>query len=136
MSIYCFYWSTLDIWYYITFQVGYVVTWYLYISWNVHHDEASNNLPPYKVIIILLTIFIVLYITPSWLIFYIWMFIPLNSTHHFSQHPHSSPLWWPFVCFSHLWVCCITLFTCFLFNIPCISEIIWCLYLSDLFHLT
>ena len=70
-SIYCFYWSTLDIQYYITIQVGYIVIWYLYILWNDHHDEASNNLPPYKVIIILLAILFVLYITSLWLIYFI-----------------------------------------------------------------
>ena len=45
----------------------YTITWH----WNDDHDKSSNYLSPYKVIIRLLTIFLLLCIISSWLICYI-----------------------------------------------------------------
>ena len=55
----------------------------------------------------------------------------------FSFHPLPlRPLWQPSACSQYLWVCFyfVHLF-CFVFRIPRISEIIWYLSFSDLFHL-
>ena len=37
--------------------------------WNNHHSKSSNHLSPYKIITILLTIFLMLYITSPWHVF-------------------------------------------------------------------
>ena len=53
------------------FQVHIIVILYLYTLQNDHHDKSSYHLAPYKVIIILLTIFPMLYITSLQLIYFI-----------------------------------------------------------------
>ena len=53
------------------FQAYYTVIWHLHTLWNDHHDNSSKHLSPYKVIIMLLTIFHMLYITSPWLIYFI-----------------------------------------------------------------
>ena len=48
-----------------------IVIQQLHIIWNVHHNKYSYHLSPYKVTTISLTIFPMLYITISWLIYFI-----------------------------------------------------------------
>ena len=51
--------------------VSNVIIWHLHTLWNDHHDKYSNHLSPYEFIIISLTIFLVMYITFLWLIYFI-----------------------------------------------------------------
>lgn len=62
------------------FQVYYIVIWYLYILWDDHHDMPSNQLSPYKVITMSLTIFLMQNITFLWFI-YNWRCVSLYSLH-------------------------------------------------------
>ena len=72
------------------------VIWHLHTLWN-DHNKSGNHLSPYKVITILLTIFLMLYITSLWLIYwYNWRFVPLNILHLFSPTRPSG--------FLYLWV--------------------------------
>ena len=56
------YWSIIDTQY--QFHVYIIVIWYLYTFWNGHHEKLLSNLlpykviTPYKIIIVLLTIFL------------------------------------------------------------------------------
>ena len=64
------------------FQVYYIVTWHLHALWNDDHNKSSNHLSLYKVITILLTVFLMLYITSLWLIYFVtgglYFFIPFT----------------------------------------------------------
>ena len=42
------------------FQVFYVVIWHLHTLWNDHHSKSSNHLSSYKVITMLLNVFLML----------------------------------------------------------------------------
>ena len=53
------------------FQVNNIVSQYLYTLWNDHHGKSSYHLSPYRVIIILLTLFLMLYIISSCLSYFI-----------------------------------------------------------------
>ena len=80
-----------------------IVIQYSYTLPNDHDSNSSYNLPPYNVIIILLTIFAMLYIIMSYL-FYNWMFLPVNLSHllysSFPPLPSDSTSF--FLC---IWVC-------------------------------
>ena len=57
------------------------------MKWNDHHDKFSNHLFPHKVVVLLLTIFLMLYIISLWLIYYVtgglYLLIPSNYFAHF-----------------------------------------------------
>ena len=65
------------------------VIWPLHTLWNDHRDKSSN-LSPYKVTTVLLTIFLMLYITSRGL-FYNWRFVPLPPLHLFCTLLHALP---------------------------------------------
>ena len=84
---------------------------------NDHHHKSSSHLSPCEIITVLLTIFIMLHITSSWLTYLrtacLYILIPFTYfTHHLSPFPLE-----PFVCSLYLWVCfCpVCLFFCFVF---------------------
>ena len=45
--------------------------WHLHILWSDYHSKSSNHLSLYKIITVLLTIFLMLYMTFLWLIYFI-----------------------------------------------------------------
>lgn len=45
------------------------MVWHLHTFWHVHHDKSGNQLSPYRVTTIL-TIFLMLCMTSSWLLYY------------------------------------------------------------------
>ena len=94
---------------------------------------CNNYLPPYKVIMILLTIFLLLYITSLRLIYFItevlYFLIPFI---YFIQLP-TPPLWQPFICSLYLRVCFHFVFFVLFLYFPHISEIIEYLYFSAWF---
>ena len=45
--------------------------WHLHTLWSDHHSKSSNHLSLYKIIRVLLTIFLMLYMTLLWLIYFI-----------------------------------------------------------------
>lgn len=56
------------------------------------------------------------YITVTYLL-YNWDFVPFNPLHLFYWFPHLSSIWWPLVCFWHLWICfCFVIFVCLFFE--------------------
>ena len=70
----------------------YTVIWYLHTLWNDYHHMSRNYLlDPYKLIIILLTIFLMLNITSLWPIYFItgggYSLIPF--TYFLHSLPHS-----------------------------------------------
>ena len=44
-------------------------SWHLHILWKAHHNKSSNHLSPYKVITLLLMIFLLLYILSLWFVY-------------------------------------------------------------------
>ena len=81
-----FNWHIVDLQYYISFRIilHSDSTFACIMQWST---QVSNHLALYKVITILLTIFVMLYITSQWLI-YIWRFVPLNLLNLFCPlHP-------------------------------------------------
>ena len=110
----CFFFCLKYSWLPVLFwlQVCYLIIWHLHTLWNDHHHGKSHNhLSPYKVIMIklLLTTFLMLYITSGWLIYYItrglYLSIPFT---YFSQPAHCAPLHYLVTAsfFSlYLWVC-------------------------------
>ena len=70
------------------FQVYYMVIWHLHTLWNDHHNKSSKHLSPYEVITLVLTAFLMLYITSPWLTYFITgglsLLIPFT---YFPQHP-------------------------------------------------
>ena len=84
----------------------YIVIWHLHTLWNDHHDnKSSNHLVPYKVITVLLTIFLMLYMTSPWLIYYVtgglYLLIPFI---YFAHSPQPPPFWQPPICSLYLWI--------------------------------
>ena len=76
--------------------------WHLYTLWNDHHNKSINH----TVITILLTTFLMLYITPPWLIHFIpgssYLWIPFN---YFSIPHPIHPGNYPFVLCMWVWFC-------------------------------
>ena len=64
--------------------------------WNYHHDKSSNHLSLYKVITVLLTVFLCCILQSMSYSFYNWRFIPLNPLHQFC--PTSSPSHMAIIC--------------------------------------
>ena len=92
------------------------MVWHLHTSWNDHHDKSTNPLSPYKVITISLTIFLMLYITSPWLIYFItgglYLLIPL--TYFVSLTPLPSGNHPFFSVFMSLFSFCFVCLFCFL----------------------
>ena len=88
---FCLFFQSKYMWHTIVwcnFQVYYVFQrWHLCTLWDDHYDKSSNHLSLYKVIVKLLSMFLMLYITSMWLIYYI---------------IGSLCLWIPFTYFMHL----------------------------------
>lgn len=91
------------------------------------HRKCSHHLPPYNLITTLLTLCPVLYCSSLWLTYcvtgslYLW--IPVTYLAHL---PTPSPLTTASL---YLWVClCVR---SFIFLVAHVSEIMWCLSLSD-----
>ena len=77
--------------------------------WNDHHDESSNHPFLYKIIKILLTIFFIMYITSSWVIYFIngGLCILISFTYFVSHLLATASLFWVcfyFVLFVFFWV--------------------------------
>ena len=89
----------------------YIEIWHLHTLWNDHHGKASNCLSSHKIVTILLTILLMLYITSLWLIYFITGSLYLF---HIFCPPHFSPLWQPPFCSLYLWVCFNFVLFCFL----------------------
>ena len=77
--------------------------WHLHILWSDYHSKSSNHLSLYKIITVLLTIFLMLYMTFLWLIY----FIPggfnllIRSTYFNPLYPPC--LWKPLIYCLCLW---------------------------------
>ena len=96
------------------------VIWCLHTLWNDHHGKFSNHLSPYKVITVLLTIFLMLCYIPVAYFFCGCRFVPLNPLHLFHSPPSPSPLATTCIYESVFILFC--LLVCFVFQIPWISE--------------
>ena len=107
-------WSTVDGTVLCQFQVYNLVIQHLNTLRNDPH-KSSNHLAAYKVITVLLTIFLMLYITFLWYFFYNWKFVPLNPIHLYHPSLHPSAFW-------QLPVCSLDL-SQFLFCFACWSTI-------------
>ena len=88
-----YFWSIIDLQYYIT-SYWWTTFWYdiLYILWNDCHCKSSYHLSPYKFIIGLLTIFLMLYITSLGFIYdwNLYCLIPFTYfAHHLTPLPYS-----------------------------------------------
>ena len=87
-------------------------------SAHTHTDQNSetialsiSHLFTRKVITVLLTIFLALYVTHCKLFTYDWSFMPLNPHHLILPSSQPPPFWqWP-TCYLYLWIC----FHCALF---------------------
>ena len=105
------------------------MSWYLHTWQNDHHDKSGDHLTP-KVITVLLTIFIILYIPSLWLIYYVTGDLYLLITFTF----FTQPLWPSLVALiCSLYICLFSFlfcfwFICFVFWNLHINEIMW--YLS------
>ena len=93
----------------------YINIWHLHTLWNDHHNRSNNYVLPYKVIMILSTIFLLLYITSLRLICFIteglYFLIPFI---YFIQLP-TPPLWQLFIRSLYLSVCRIWIY-----------PVVWC----------
>ena len=106
-------WHTI-VW--CNFQVYYVFQrWHLPTLWDDHYDESSNHLSLCKVIVKLLSMFLMLYITSMWLIYYITgslcLLIPFT---YFMHLPPTFPLNYSYCSIYSLllfWLVCLD-FTC------------------------
>ena len=103
---------------------------YLHTLWNHNHDKSSNHLPSYKIITILLIIYLMLYITSPWFIYYItgglYLLIPFSNFTHWPQ---------PLLSGNHLFVLCIyesvfVLFFRFYILVQYLSFASWLISLS------
>ena len=88
-----YFWSIIDLQYYIT-SYWWTTFWFdiLYILWNDCHCKSSYHLSPYKFIIGLLTIFLMLYITSLGFIYdwNLYCLIPFTYfAHHLTPLPYS-----------------------------------------------
>ena len=99
-----FYWNIVATQYYIlvsNVQCSDLTFTYI-MKWSP--DKSSNHLSPCKVITILLTVFLMLYITSLWLIYFVtgglYLLTPLM---YFTPSP-APPFWQPPVC--SLYLCC------------------------------
>ena len=79
---------TVDIQYYIIFQVYKPVVRHLYNLWSDHPDKSSTHLTPHIIIAILLTIFSMLYFISPWIFCNYW-FVYLNPFTFFTQPPET-----------------------------------------------
>ena len=104
-----------------------IVSQYFSTLQNDHHSKSAFNLSPWKVAIILLTLFSLHYITlhPCDLFCY-WKFIPLNPCNLFPLNPHFSPLWQPPIYSLFLWVC-------FCFVMVVFVRFVFCVFIFLLF---
>ena len=88
--------STVDLLF--SFQVYKIVIQHLNTLWNDHFYKSNNHLSPHEVIKILLNIFLTLYITSLWLIYFMtggfYLLIPFT---YFATTPSPS--------FLYLWIC-------------------------------
>ena len=118
------------------FHVYNKVIQYFYILQNDHH-KSSYFLSPYKIILILLTILPILYLTTLWLIYLVTGSLYLLIFLTYFIPPFHPSLFFGtsnFISLSmSLFLLC--LFFCFDFYFPLLSEIMWYLSFSNLFHL-
>ena len=100
--------------------------WYFHTLWNDHHGKSSKcvTMKSYCNLIWPYSLFCISHFCTYLL--YNWKFVPFNPLHLF--HPHPIPFWQPFFV-PCLWVC-FCCFSCLVFLILYISEIIW--YLSEI----
>ena len=84
-------WCTTLCW----FQAYSTVSWHLQTLWNEHCDKANIHLSPYKVITILLIMFLMLYVTSLWLYFitgglyFLILYFLIPVTYFTCQYPSS-----------------------------------------------
>lgn len=96
----------------LVFQVYFIMIWHLHTLWSVHHDKSSSHLSPCKVITVILTTLLMLYIISVYLcdLYYITGCVDLLIFFSCFLSPSQSPLCWATTHFSLFLFCFILSF--------------------------